>query len=361
MVDYKCSQCGRVFDKKSNYNKHLRRVFSCKSETLIKVSEFVHPNSDNPNSPEFIDLSNSPPDSPLLSSNQLTKDLILSNKIDIQKTPTNIHTNKLKNKKHICPQCLKTFTRADNLNRHISTVCDNTPNKENIETFNDDTYEDSHMNLAVLGFNKLSHTTPQKKQTLTDMVSIMKKEIKDEILKEVQQETKKHKITNNNTLQVLCVKSDDNYLDMLTTKFGSFDKAIEYVKDCALSSLNGDCKLLGAIYLDPDLSPNRCPIRCLDRRRTKIAFVDENKKVVIDIGGIKLANKLANNIQNTYLKGVNYFISKNMPMKKIIEDYDVMAWNQHIYDLSSASYQKKLIVHMDIPYGPGLLNCLEKA
>jgi uncharacterized C2H2 Zn-finger protein len=151
MVDYKCSQCGRVFDKKSNYTKHLRRVFSCKSET--------------PNSPELIDLNNSPPNSPVSSCTQLTKALILSNKIEPQKTPTNTQTNKLKNKKHICPQCFKTFTRADNLNRHISTVCGNTPNKQNImslslndgstidDIYNDD--DDTRTNLSMLGFTKI--------------------------------------------------------------------------------------------------------------------------------------------------------------------------------------------------------------
>lgn len=293
MVDYTCPQCGRTFDKKSNYTKHLNRVYSCKTEISTNETAIISINSDAEN----------------LKNIQL--------------------------KKHVCPQCSKSFTRADNLNRHLSTICSSTPVKKNLN-------------------NGIKSNTPQ---TLNDIVSLIKKEIKDEILKEVNH--KSNQVTNNNTLQVLCVRSDDNYLDMLTTKFGSFDKAIEYVKDCALSNLNGDCKLLGAIYLDHQNSTDQCPIRCLDRKRNKIAFVDENKNIIIDIGGIKLGNRLANNIQNTYLKGVNHFISKNLPSKKFIEDYDLMAWNQHIYDLSSTSYQKKLIVHMDIPYGPGQLNSIE--
>ena len=33
---------------------------------------------------------------------------------------------------------------------------------------------------------------------------------------------------------------------MLTEKWKSFDKALEYIKDCALSNLSGDCQLIKA-------------------------------------------------------------------------------------------------------------------
>ena len=46
----------------------------------------------------------------------------------------------------------------------------------------------------------------------------------------------------NNNLQIVCVGSTDNYLDMLTEQWGSFDRALEYIKDCALSRLTGDRK-----------------------------------------------------------------------------------------------------------------------
>jgi hypothetical protein len=31
---------------------------------------------------------------------------------------------------------------------------------------------------------------------------------------------------------------------MLTQQWGNFDRAIEYIKDCALSSITEDCKLI---------------------------------------------------------------------------------------------------------------------
>ncbi len=51
----------------------------------------------------------------------------------------------------------------------------------------------------------------------------------------------------NNNLQIVCVGQNDNYLDMLSQQWKNFDKALEYIKGCALSSLVGDCKLIEKI------------------------------------------------------------------------------------------------------------------
>jgi hypothetical protein len=158
---------------------------------------------------------------------------------------------------------------------------------------------------------------------------------------------------NQNVLQVVCVGNNDNYLDMLTERLGNFDKALEYVKDCALSSLNGDCKLLKKIYFHENINANEVPIRYLDRSRQKIDYLDENKQRIIDIKGVQLGKKLANNLQNSYLKGVNYLIKQNLDKQqcpnKFLDDYDIHSWNHHIYELSDLKYQRKLINQLDIP------------
>src|SRR5438128_3375403 len=75
---------------------------------------------------------------------------------------------------------------------------------------------------------------------------------------------KKPSITNHNhnhhnqVLQVVCLTDKDNYLDMLTEQWGDYNRALKYIKDCALSSLAGDCQLIEKIYFgkgennDPD-------------------------------------------------------------------------------------------------------------
>ena len=58
-----------------------------------------------------------------------------------------------------------------------------------------------------------------------------------------------------------------------------------------------------------------------------------------------------------YLKGINYLVTKNLDdhkcPNKFLEDYDLQTWNQHIYNLSDFSYQKKIINNLDIPFRVG--------
>ena len=81
--------------------------------------------------------------------------------------------------------------------------------------------------------------------------------------------------------------------------------------------------------------------------------MNEKQERIVDVKGIQLGKKLANNLQNSYLKGVNYLINKNLENKrcpnKFLEEYDIQAWNQHIFALSDAKYQKKLVANLDIP------------
>ena len=152
-----------------------------------------------------------------------------------------------------------------------------------------------------------------------------------------------------NNLQIVCVGNNDNYLDMLTRQLGDFSKALEYIKDCALSNLTGDCKLIKKIYSSDDISQN--PIHFADKSRTKITYYNENKEKVIDSKEL-FGKKLANNLQNSYLKGVNHLINENLKNNrcpnKFLEDYDIQTWNQHIYNLSDLQYHRKLINHLEI-------------
>ena len=152
----------------------------------------------------------------------------------------------------------------------------------------------------------------------------------------------------NNVLQLVCVSDKDNYLDMLTDRLGNFDKALEYIKDCALSSLVGDCKLAEKIYFLSEKND----IRFTDKSKTKIEYFNEKKEKVVDKKEL-FARKLANNLQNSYLKGVNHLLNNNLNNRlcpnKFLEEYDIQTWNQHIYELSDCQYQKKIINQLDIP------------
>ncbi len=150
-----------------------------------------------------------------------------------------------------------------------------------------------------------------------------------------------------NNLQIVCVGQNDNYLDMLTQQWGNFNKALEYIRSCALSSLVGDCKLLEKIYITDQ--PNS--IQYINKGKTKIQYFDENNNKIVD-NKIGFGKKIANNLQNSYLKGINHLINDNLDNNrcpnKFLDNYDLQTWNQHIYELSNVNYHKKIVDNLNI-------------
>jgi hypothetical protein len=91
----------------------------------------------------------------------------------------------------------------------------------------------------------------------------------------------------------------------------------------------------------------------IDKGKTKVQYFDENKNKIID-NKTQLGRKLANNLQNSYLKGVNHLITKNLDNQrcpnKFLEDYDLQTWNQHIFERSNIQYHKKIVNNLNIPH-----------
>ena len=239
---------------------------------------------------------------------------------------------------HLCQDCKKTFTRKSSLNRHYSqNRCKIL--KKNLFSIQK---KDIKLNPAKIIDMTTKKTDPEpnseKMKILEDRIDKLEKS--------------GPKVVNNN-LQIVCVGSNDNYLDMLTEEWGSFDKALEYIRDCALSQLTGDCKLIEKIYLSlrPDGQDSSKSIRFTDKSQTKIEYYNEDNEVVKDTREL-FGRKLANNLQNSYLKGVNYLLKRNMESRtcpnKFLEEYDLQTWNGHIYELSDIKYQKKIIGQLNI-------------
>ena len=162
-----------------------------------------------------------------------------------------IHSKtKLKNpKKFFCQYCSSGFTRKDNLDRHLSKDC-----KLIKATIRQGT---TRTEICLPQLQKL----PDIDNTFNDLlkktvVDILKEESIEKKLSTLEKqfaEFQKNPVNViNNNLQIVCITGNDNYLDMLTEKWGSYDRALEYIKDCALSSLTGDCKLIkGKPLLNP--------------------------------------------------------------------------------------------------------------
>jgi hypothetical protein len=240
-----------------------------------------------------------------------------------------------KKKTHVCPYCEIGFSKKYNLERHIEDSC---------------RYVDVMLDNIVKLKKKITlknKTVPADEpiSNLKDQISVLSKRL-DETVAKLEKEPR---VVNNN-LQVICVGSKDNYLDMLALQWNNFERALDYIKDCALSSLTGDCKLIEKIYFSNENVPD--PIKFIDKKKNKLEYYNENEEKVIDNREM-FCKKIANNLQNSYLKGVTHLINKNLENlgcpNKFLGDYDIQAWNQHIYELMDVNYHRKILNNLKIP------------
>jgi hypothetical protein len=273
--------------------------------------------------------------------------------------------------KFVCPSCQKEFTRLHDMKRHHQNIhktelpaTDETHSMEDII---------NNGNIKKLLICDICHKTFTRKyslkvhqenlhnittasdgstyQSLISQITKLKSELKerDELINHKIDELKNQTGTciNQNILNVICVTGHDNYLDMLTDRLGNFATAIDYIKDCALSDVSGDCRLIEKIYA---VQNDRCSFT-IDRKKSKITYHNENNETITEHKDV-FGRKLANNLQNSYLKGINYLINRNLEKKldpnQFLAEYDLLTWNAHIYNLSDTTYQRRMINQLSI-------------
>jgi hypothetical protein len=89
----------------------------------------------------------------------------------------------------------------------------------------------------------------------------------------------------------------------------------------------------------------------MNKKKTIVTYRDKEDHIIHESKD-SFIRKLANNLQNSYLKSVNFLITRNLENRrdpnKFLDEYDVLAWNKHIYSLSDESYRKKLINQLNL-------------
>jgi hypothetical protein len=134
----------------------------------------------------------------------------------------------------LCQYCKKTFARKDNLVRHQKDFCYQKPESSFDKTTTETVYDDYKTSTN----RELEKQIAELKENSEKQMAELKEKLEKQMA-----ELKEKPMISNQILQVVCITSNDNYLDMLTEEWG-FDRAIEYIKDCALANLTGDCKLI---------------------------------------------------------------------------------------------------------------------
>jgi hypothetical protein len=196
----------------------------------------------------------------------------------------------LSEKNYECEFCLKSYSSKSSLIRHTKK-CNVLHGYINFEQKIIRTIEEKHQKEQIQFKEEIKQTLEEQHQK--EQIQF-KEEIKQTI-EEIKQMGLGNKTLNLN-FNVICVGDKDNYLDMLAQEMGDFDRALEYIKDCALSEVTGDCKLIDKIYLaGRDPSESFCFV---DKNKKKVQYFNEKKEKVVTTREI-FCKKLVNNLQNS--------------------------------------------------------------
>ena len=198
----RCQFCGYIFSKKCNLFKHLRenrcpdqKKSESSNQTLFSQSDY-----------------------PMLSQNDPQHNQSIS-----------IHD----------PQHNQSISINDH--QHNQSIAINDHQHNQSISINDD------LKTMILSLNKKIEELTEK-QTIGNQ----KQENIEKYIEQLKENPNSQMVVNNNVLQVVCVTQNDNYLDILTQQMGDFDKALEYIKNCALGNICGDCQLIkGKPLLNP--------------------------------------------------------------------------------------------------------------
>ncbi len=242
-----------------------------------------------------------------------------------------------------CPHCQQVFTCQKGLTKHINQV--------RCQVLRDQIQEQNY-------FEKFKCThEEQMKHEIRKGIEALKEDLLNDIRDNQMALLPYSQAVNNNNLNVMCLGSNDDLLQILTSR-SDIVQALTMIKDSALGKLAADCRILERIYFPENMKP---AIMYANTAKTQFVYYDEKKNRVVESSAKVIAKKLAGNLQCAYLKSFNEFrrdrrdydteaewqCHKNRPT---LEAYDKDVLNTHIQRLQDDRYQKKILIGMKIPF-----------
>ncbi len=253
--------------------------------------------------------------------------------------------------RHQCPKCPRSFTRKSSLDRHLKEV-DCTTLKPVKKTVTEQRF--------IMFEGSVKAELLKLRNELGSVVSGVQSVQQSASSAQSSPPVLYAPVTNMNNLQIMCLSARDNLLDILASR-ETLPNALTYIKGCALSRLAGDCRILEKAY---QLATEQPAIMYANKSKTKFVYYDERRRRTVETNMATMAKKLADILQNSYLKGMESFginlageVRENyMPHSldevamPTIEPYDLNLWNDHIHELRDEKYQKKLLKNLKIPF-----------
>jgi hypothetical protein len=276
--------------------------------------------------------------------------------------------------KCLCQFCQKEFTEKSSLTRHLKKNVCRKPKISHVEKDIDISKRDAEISKRETEITKKELEITKKELEVAKMIIAASGrnenlDLYTGFLNPCQASQvscgNPQVVNNNQNLNVLCLGSKDNLLDILANKEG-LPKALEYLKDCALAKLAGDCRILERVY---QLETDQPVIMYLNQSKTKYVYYDDRRRRTVETNAKVMAKKLADILQRSYLKGMTCFktdladnerdddrpVSVGHGQDKMpdLAPYDMQNWNEHVHLLSDEKYQKKVLTSMKIPIETG--------
>jgi hypothetical protein len=262
-----------------------------------------------------------------------------------------------------CPNCFKQYSCKQSLANHLrNKTCSVIKDQEKIKVLTDQILKQLSNQMA----EQVALSVSQQTSQLADQVAQIGQEVQQ--MKTARPSVKKyvhnHHQNDTKNLNVMCLGSKDNLLDILTNQ-SSFPLALTFIKNSALGKLAGDCRILESVYMPLGQRP---AIMYRNKTKNQYVYYDEDNERQIESNPAVLAKKLADILQRSYLKGMDSLktdlcgetrrcklpkkLQKDIPE---VEAYDLHLWNEHIHQLNDEKYQKqvlkslKICVEKDVP------------
>ena len=278
---FECAYCHHVFATKQRLISHLTRSNKCYDVDKIGVPPILA---------ELIGVSGSP-----------------SSSIEVHSDPPDV------NKKDVfhCQHCMKMYVSQKNLDRHLATgKC-----YKKIDVTDEA--------LPVIFKSKREHSK-SKKQSVTGNI-LLQKEI-----------SKNHKPNIKYIVK-------ENYFEYLTSKLGSIEEALKFVRSCIQAKIKGGISLLQKIYFD-DRDVCDYPIEVIDAKSMNL-YYKTPEKLILDEKGIYIKSVMIDNLRNCYLLFCNHIINNNLnDMDIIFDGYDLGDIQNHVLELSDEKRKDRIIM-----------------
>ena len=321
MVQRRCPKCDALFDRKSTYDKHLKKKFDCSKNKedninnlniLTSLQKFANFCKDEKNNQIF-----------LKNQNYLNISKLSSSNINLNELNVN-------NDNFYCSYCNKTFSSKYTLARHINDTCkikkEQDHEKENIFKLllEKDRQKDK----------EIKELKEQNKLLMKKIDNLINLNNNPKILKTI---TNNQSITNNDN------KIINNQNNFIMVNFGKEDLSIidekifidRIIKKPMLSGVKIPDEVLKIIHFNP-LYPQLSNIYISDINREKCMVFEDNEWKLSNIDNIpQIMDKVCifSNEQINILKNKHPNNKQLQDRLRIIEKYNNMIDNDYVCDL----------------------------